>query len=696
MAFFNISLILAFIAAGVMLLIAYSGGTGNYEYYGRRESVDMSWSLPVKRQHRFWGDFISGFAPLAVVYWVSALLGLLIMKIGFPEQIITQVPQLFPLVLSGMFMGFILLSSVFIIAVFCAALCGRAFEAGIYPAVVCGLIPALIALFGWMVFSGVWQINVYAHLIDALRCSSPFGFFIGGMDEIATFVNWFDGEILLKDYLIFRELNIVIPFVLIHGGFLTAAYYLAKKRKAENTGKAFAFKYANEIIASLVMFAITAAFCYIIAENPAAGSGFIFGLVTCTAIAYLVIDVTAKRGFRKMGSAGIKYVCMVTGSVLISLVLLNTNGFGIGEYVPPLDEVESVHLNINNFDEENSHGFFLARRATNRPQTTEFKDSDVVKALRDLHVASNKGEYEYDDNRFNNWGWWGDPLSYTLKSGGEVTRNIRYSDKKKWDVIEPLIAHPEHKESNIDAIDAALADGWKVTAVHTGDLMGMTGNATYSGNLRAIYDAYKADYLAETPEQKFQSTGKNLGILTIDFTKEIRDGINTYTNNWQFVRDVVIRAHYTNLIAELNRQGISLDFDTDDAFIDYQLMRIYKYSFIHSNHRSGAFTIGDEDGYRNNRIISPESYDIMRTEENAELVDKIFDVMQPWYPVKGEGYVIGSTHGSYYYVVPPQYKHIAEELFELAKRDREAGINHWDEWHKREYEYLSFSSFMPA
>jgi len=156
--FLGISVVLTVVACAVMAIIAYSGGIINFEYFNRREKVDMSWSLPVKTRDRFWGDFVSGIVPVAVIYSVSGLIGFAIVALGTRNSFATpeEYSVTMAMILTALIIGLLFLISLYIISVFCAALCGRVFEAAIYPALICGIIPSLIALVGIMVFNGAW------------------------------------------------------------------------------------------------------------------------------------------------------------------------------------------------------------------------------------------------------------------------------------------------------------------------------------------------------------------------------------------------------------------------------------------------------------------------------------------------------------------------------------------------------------
>ncbi|MDR2558160.1 MAG: hypothetical protein LBC86_01245, partial [Oscillospiraceae bacterium] len=191
-SFLIISIFLCVVAASVFMLLTYTAGVNCYDYYNRRERVDLSWSLPIKSRDRFWGDFASGIVPLALTYIISALVGLLIIKVGFPEETFHDgLPNIMGMITASMFAGLLTIISVYIIAIFCAAICGRVYETVVYPALIFVIIPAVIALFGNMIFNNVWQISIFEQLETILAGTSPGGFLIIFFSKLSNHWNWY-------------------------------------------------------------------------------------------------------------------------------------------------------------------------------------------------------------------------------------------------------------------------------------------------------------------------------------------------------------------------------------------------------------------------------------------------------------------------------------------------------------------------
>jgi len=680
--FIMVSFFLAGLTAVVVGLLTYTGGVNCYEYYSRREKTDKILSLPVRERNRFWGDFTSGIAPLALMYVVSGAIGLFIAKVGFPKEVFTNDPEIIPSITAAMFAGLLTIFSVYIIGVFCAALCGRVYETVVYPALIMGIIPALIGLFGVMIFYDAWQLYIFDQLNIVLAGTSPGGFLICFFIELSQYRPWAEGS-ALKEHLTFLNPAIIIPFILVNGGFLTAAYYIARKRGAEKTGSAFVVKYALEVIMSLVVFCITAVFCLGIAQDVGLTPGYLFALIMCTAIAFLVLDVSAKRGFKKMGRAFFKYAAILTCSVVISNVLLMADGFGMGRYVPPLNKVESVAINAGFLDcmqiGLGGYRYYYGNEA-NR---TEYTDKEIIELVRQLNIESNNNPYNNNRNntryqslqRWDYYNYSSQEITYTLSNGDTVRRKIMLNEAQVERLL-PLVVSDDYKKarlSNIEnwfaSVDIIQAQNPRVTSL-LGDRYSIGGS---SYDALRIYDAFEADYLAETFEQRFRSTGTVKGTLTLSFA-EMALAPNGRDYYHVSGRDLTVHIlpHYTNLIKELERQGFDVWNDTSNFYEQPSALSISRYGYIGANTATISHNRErDETHYLDWHM--ERGYGDERTEE---LIRLLGEVAQPAHIINGEGYLLNVSNHHYgvytSYVIPSAYNYLADELFQIARRMSEA------------------------
>jgi hypothetical protein len=673
-SFLIISGFICVVAAVVFMLLVYTAGINCYDYYNRRERVDLSWSLPIKRRDRFWGDFAAGLVPLVLTYIISAAVGFLIVNIGFPENIFGGLQaDAMKMIAAALFAGLLTIFSVFIISVFCAAICGRVYETAAYPALIMAIIPAIIGLFGIMIFNNVWQINIYSQLETVLGGTSPGGFLAVFVSELTRH----NGENLAR-HITFLNPAVIIPFILVNGGFLTGAYYLAKRRGAEKTGNSFVVRGALEIIMALVVFCIASLF-FISAANSYEGihAGIIFGLIVTTAIAFLMLDVSAKRGFKKMGRAGIKYALMLICSTVIASLLLAADGFGIGKYVPRLENIQSAQFEIDFLDNHQQIGHSW--------EPSVFTSGETIALIRELHIASNQDprNNEADYVRFvptrhfeigGTMQRMQQTVTYTLNNGNTVTRNIRVYQEQLEQLL-PLIISDDYKNMGLRRMDNWFTGKQNVQA--TAEFMTFYGGfdsragRNVTPDAIRLYEAFKADYTAETFEQRFHSTERVLGHLRLNF-----EDVVTFTDDFGSIHtrgtsrtrmNVYVFAHYTNLIAELERQGFSL---SGELPMDWQPphMTLYKAEYIGANVETADVDWWNWSGNRH------QSLDFLQGDEMRGLVKILFDVMQPSYVIQGEGYLLQIQTGRFggYFVIPPEYNHIAEELAALARRAQAA------------------------
>jgi hypothetical protein len=690
--FLGISVFLAFVSAAVICLLTYTGGVNCYDYFNRREKVDKSWSLPIKSRHRFWGDFTAGIMPVSIAYILSSVVGLVIMAAGFPKQTLTDNPTLFPMIAAGMLAGLLTLWSIYIIAVFCAALCGRVYETVVYPALIIGIIPALIGLAGTMMFLNVWQIDIGTQLFNVLAATSPGGFFVCFIIELTRIR---EVESIAR-HLTFLNPLIIIPFILINAGFLTGAFYLAKKRGAEKTGQPFVFKRALEILISLVVFCITAVFCLGIATDLALTPGLLFGLIMCTAIAFLILDVSAKRGFKRMGRAFFRYTIILTCSIVLSNALLLVNGFGVGTYVPPLNRIESASINVGFLDSIEIGAVRGFNQYASSMRRVEFKDREAVELIRQLNIESNENPYNNDpNNRRHVWlgvGGINQPVTYTLTNGSTVRRNVRLNEAQAERLL-PLIMSEDYKKNMLSYIDDWRAG--KVRIEGNAQLTSLSTTRTSFGSANTdvfrLYEAFKADYLAETVEQRFNSTGTVIGSLALNFNEMVLSpNGRTYQPVSSRGINIYVLPHYKNLIGELERQGFDVSGEEGEESF---LMRnadilICKSDYIGANHQTS-------DRYHGSIFSLNYFADAETMERTRELLNQLLSVAQPSHLIQGEGYLLYvNNFGNWrqaYYVIPPAYNHLAEELHSIARRmGHMVGNHYWDsgmedDWYKYEY-----------
>jgi hypothetical protein len=667
-SFLAVSTFISVIAIIVFGVLVYTAGVNCYDYYNRRERVDLSWSLPIKNRDRFWGDFASGLVPLSLVYIVSALVGMLIINVGFPENTFRGLQEdAMTMIAAALFAGLLTIFSVYIISVFCAAICGRIYETTVYPALIIVIIPAIIGLFGTMIFNNVWQISIYEQLETILAGTSPGGFIVIFFSELL----WFDGDNLIKQ-ITFLNPAIIIPFILVNAAFLTGAYYLAKRRGAEKTGNSFVFKGSLEIIISLVVFCITSLF-FISAVNSYDGlhAGIIFGLVITTAIAFLLLDVTAKRGFKKMGRAGIKYVAMLTCSIIAVNLLLAADGFGIGKYVPEQKDIASVNFNIHFLDSAQRVGYNFE---------TVFTSPEAIALIREAQIASNNDPrnsqpdyvtFSAERAHMISMSRRQHTVTYTLKNNNTVARNIRlYTDQLEQ--FLPLVVSDDFKIGGLQRVNNWLSGKENIQmkadfTTFTGGFDSRAGRNVH-GDILRLYEAFRVDYLAETFEQRFHSTERVLGFLSLDFEEAIVYPTDQHGSTHTRIMSrqglgVYVFAHYTNLIAELQRQGFDLSGEIpEDERWQPPYMTIYKSDYIGAG-------VETSDIHRRTREEF-QNIDSVWNDEIRALTEMLFDVMQPSYLMKSEGYLLQVSTGRFgaTFVIPPQYSHIAEELHTLARQ----------------------------
>lgn len=652
-SFYIISITLCIFSLISMVIITYFNGITGFDYLNQKSVVDMNYSLPLTNRQRFFADFFAGIVPVAISYILSSFIGLILLA-GFKTKEITKVVETLGW---GNIIGIVLTGLVFLIMLYClivfsTTLCGRLFEASLYPMVISIIIPSIIALIGNMVFMNVREMDVSDQIVTLIAGTSPFGLLFCSM--IST-VN----EVTLLIY----QPAVFIPIILIIAALIILSYYFNKYRKSENVGKPFAYKKAFTVFLFLIMFCITGLFYIFIDESSYdSRGGIIFAMIIVTLIVFLFFDLTAKRGFKAMHKAVLRYILMVGGSVAVSVMLINSNGFGRGLYIPEPNKIESVSVKFSmaNFDEN----YYRKDNFSSDSLSTEYTSTEDIAVLHSLNEASNKIHYDYSGtvyysgSRMNYYNYsetevFCSELTYKLKSGREVTRYIFLSLLEETELlklqmksgyIEAITAYLDAMVYNTDPVNDKNIMDYAV-------LMNITGIGTpihNSEDILKLYEAFKKDLEAETFEEMYFPSEQPLGKIKFEIKKlsnesSYYDGYEYYEEKTYYYGDYsyYIKPYYTNLLSVMNELGLEIP-DFKENAVNYQC------------------TIGLFKDYYDCAFYS---LDTLLQEQNDKAY-RLLSVAQPIY-LADKGFIIDINGRTF--VIPPEYEELSKEVYEELK-----------------------------
>ncbi len=446
-----------------------------YSYYNKTDKTDMYGALPLTRMQRFWGDWLAGLSvcliPVTVFGVPSVMAAHAIFSDVFSWDDWGKTLKLF-------FMVLLCLAAIYIISVFVAVCCGKASSSVVFSVFVMGALPAIVGMSAAITYSRCQGVDIYEMVQEVLRAIPPVG------TAVSFLAN--SGVGIVDRPLAF------LTAVLILAAFTVGSCLLAKHRRAERTGRQFAYNAAYHIITVILLIAVFEA---VIMLSNSYASGVLAGVIAAVALVFTVLpllflELLHYRSFKKLWIGLVKYVACAGASVLIYILLLMGGGFGAAYYVPEASDVERVTVYFQNVEKDFSFEMNtddrecvqLAADCHRRviPEATRqisYSPSEISFAylMYDGTVVSRQYYVEESDlptvtDMFDDAGGFGKTLSFTQKDvqpdcdhvvvpSMELPFAKLYNEKDRRELLEALAA------------DTAKDDG-------TGEMIGYVGITT--------------------------------------------------------------------------------------------------------------------------------------------------------------------------------------------------------------------------
>lgn len=511
--------------------------------------VDMRLSLPLTSAQRFFSNFLSGFAVYVVPFLAAQVISLLGMAYGFifmegrtferqagykggelfyDEYECIYFREAMPMLLKLIASGILVMLMLYTVTVLVTVCCGNKFESIAYTILINIMIPLTVYLVFQSMFQDLYGVDVSNIVMGIIMFTSPAG-------GIAAAVGMAVGSDSLVSNFSMNYLVWGICYFLITAGIGAGAFFLYKKRRAEQVSKPFVFKLLYYIISTAVIFCIYSVFYY-------DDIGIVPAILT-TVIVYVILEVAANRGFRKIWLSLIKYAGVMATSVLIIFAAQETEGFGMVTRVPDISKVKYVELNYGGF-----YGMFrLPYEYTKDGRVIdflEFNESENIETIISVHknVISDENRIERSARPGNSV-----EIRYHLKSGGTMVRRYSNTPAEVAEMLGRLDLTDEYKtqlaemyKNKILTAKNNYINMREYNPEYTSKLQFYLSEATqdYLGESDAILinklidrdffeqlaEAYAKDIMNITEENYYRSSAKNI------YRFEIRNGMSFELN----------------------------------------------------------------------------------------------------------------------------------------------------------------------
>lgn len=503
----------------------------NFSYLYKKSQVDMIYSLPIKRNHKFMSDFFAGLAGYIIPYIVACILGDIILIGGsiFVDDIKNILDELGLFIVQCEFAGLFVMTMLYTLTVLVLCCCGSFFESCMNIVMINAVIPGAIAVIAVMFFANLYGVPVFDTILPVLGYTSPIGamiYFVYYMDNGMYYNNsdCIDGALYAK-WIVF--------FLLFTVAYFALSMFLYKKRKAEDVSKPYVFKLLYYILITV----ITMTICLI----ARAETEVIIPVALFAFIIYMIFEVITNRGFKKFYKSIIRYAATMLGILVVCTVADKTNGFGVQDKVYSPSKVKSVELSYCGIDEvigetggyySYYNNIFLGEGQTIGAYTDKGIIETVTNVQRQALETYRSRRFEtYDDligsyyigyYDSENYSYDKDTPAYdmkfkfNLKSGKSVTRYycLSFEQLKQLFVLDSTEQIAQYRADKLmESLEIYIPIentnkydiGYEVFYATYPDENNMIGTSLTKEEAKELVECYKLDYLESSTDELMNS-----------------------------------------------------------------------------------------------------------------------------------------------------------------------------------------------
>ncbi len=633
-------------ATGLGIFIAFRC----FSYLYKKTETDMNLSLPVKASQRFIGDFFSGLIMYVVPYIGACILSLISLAIGrsyypaFLESIAS-----YNSVLILMTDGLLIMIMLYTLTSFISVCCGNSFECLIYTLLTNITLPLFFLVLSYIIFKDASGIDYSLEAMTSVIATSPIGGVIKILyyNNITSYLTKYENRVPFEAYDQSWNITWGLSFIAVTVILFSAAFYLYKKRKAEDVSKPLVF--------SFIYYAFVLITTIAIAGGMARINSFIPG-ITISSVVFLVMSIIKNRGLNKLLRPCIFYAFSVVISFSVVKLSDATDGFGQIYRVPDTSEIKSVILNSNNiFFMQPAYLQYSNFTDTNDIQLIVDMQSDIIDNYK-VHDYKENYEYpltdhndeeffrKYNTDRYNA----SDSdveITYILKNKKIIYRyyTIPYSIMTEY--VIKLAENNNYKEQ--------IAENFREIVLYEND------------------SALKKDIRISDPRYNIS---ENLDVPDISVLQELADAykkdIMNLTNedimNFEAfckIYNFYIGTSFTNTIDVLKKNGLTVsalsDYTTRIQSLNNGIFFIADSNYIIEHNATETDIITNDCGTPCQYIVN---------EHDDDLLSELFNVAEPHYFTSEHCYVI--AFGSKNYIIPPEYSKLAEEFMSESKLEK--------------------------
>ena len=372
----------------VVIGLAILLGTVIFSYLHNKKKIDFYHSLPITRSNLFFIKYLLGIAIALPIIIISHFLLYGIFSILLGDNIVN-----FKEILEAVVIDIVFFMAIYSITVFANILAGNTIIGIILSGVLLNLFSIIILVIfslSDIFFSPIIDLG---HISDYQLKYNPI---------VCYFVLKNNIDYVSVTSMNFTKINILSMYILITLIITIINLILFKIRKSEKAGVCISFKYAKTILKYLgvcIGAVLVGVIFYLISNSIfALYLGVILGCIILHCLVEIIYDFDFRAIFKNWYS--------IIGCFVICCLIIFSYQFDIFkriDYVPNIDKIENVDINIYNDSEE----------------AKNIQSQDVIQAALELHK-----EYLESTIEKNKYSTENIKIKYKLKNGSILVRYI--------------------------------------------------------------------------------------------------------------------------------------------------------------------------------------------------------------------------------------------------------------------------------
>lgn len=341
-----ISLLLIFLIAVISIVIITATTINSMKLYNNRASIDTLGSLPISYGERFFGDFLGGVCSSFISFVPFLVISLILIgnlrnpKYAAIERYFVYEYLTIPRQLTGLFLTMLFIYlGVYAVTMFVSTCCGKKGSAVLYSLITMAVLPGIYVVYGNDMLSRVLGMDAFYELMTNVGMLPPFG------PVVAILMSaFYDGNIPFDPKWCMLNENpfYIVVFLIITAAFIAGAYFIGKRRRAENVGESFAFKSAYHVLTLTFMILLIGA-SFVGYSNLMEDSGIQWVLLL-SFIVYAALEISQNKGFKGFWKTAVRFAAVFGACLGFFAIVKSTNAFNMYKALPSASSVKEVRI----------------------------------------------------------------------------------------------------------------------------------------------------------------------------------------------------------------------------------------------------------------------------------------------------------------------------------------------------------------